>query len=59
MQIRVEELNDLAAATQTFLELTKGRKHFAFYAKVGAGKTTFITSLLNLMGIEDHVSTLT
>ena len=56
MQIKVADIADLPRAVNVFMELTAGRKFFAFYAKMGAGKTTFITALLKEMGIEDHVS---
>lgn len=52
MTIEVKTIHDLPAASKTFLEETDNRKIFAFDGKMGAGKTTFIISLLKAMGVE-------
>lgn len=53
MEIHIQSLQDLPRAAKTFLDEVGHRKVFAFDAEMGAGKTTFIISLLNAMGIED------
>lgn len=53
MKIEINTLQDLPAAAKTFLEETHNRKVFAFDGQMGAGKTTFIISLLKAMGVED------
>lgn len=53
MTIEVKSLEDLPSAAQFFLEETDNRKVFAFEGQMGAGKTTFIVSLLKAMGVED------
>ncbi len=53
MEIRIESLNAIHNAASEFLKLTEKYKIFAFEAEMGTGKTTFITSLLNAMGIEE------
>ena len=53
MIIELKSLEDLPSAAKTFLEETDNRKVFAFEGQMGAGKTTFIVSLLKAMGVED------
>lgn len=53
MNIEINTLNDLPSAAMKFLEETDNRKVFAFSGKMGAGKTTFIVSLLKAMGVVD------
>jgi tRNA threonylcarbamoyladenosine biosynthesis protein TsaE len=53
MIIEIKSLEDLPSAAKTFLEETDNRKVFAFDGQMGAGKTTFIVSLLKAMGVED------
>jgi tRNA threonylcarbamoyladenosine biosynthesis protein TsaE len=53
LEILVHTLHDLSSASQTFLEHFGHNKIFAFHAEMGTGKTTFINSLLNAMGIEE------
>jgi tRNA threonylcarbamoyladenosine biosynthesis protein TsaE len=53
MIIEIKSLEDLPSASKTFLEETDNRKVFAFEGQMGAGKTTFIVSLLKAMGVED------
>ncbi len=53
MEIQIQSLQDLPHAAKTFLDEVGHRKIFAFDAEMGVGKTTFIISLLNAMGIED------
>lgn len=53
MEIQIESVEDLPRAAQLFLEQFDHRKIFLFSAEMGAGKTTFISALLNAMGIDD------
>ena len=53
MNIEINTLSDLPSAAMKFLEETDNRKVFAFNGQMGAGKTTFIVSLLTAMGVED------
>ncbi len=53
MNIEINTLADLPSAAMKFLEETDNRKVFAFNGQMGAGKTTFIVSLLTAMGVED------
>jgi len=56
MNIRIENTEGLAAAAQQFVEAMDGRKVFAFYGKMGAGKTTFIKAVCEALGVEDVVT---
>lgn len=49
-------LKDIDRAANEFLSITEGYKHFAFYGSMGAGKTTFITSVCKVLGCDDLVS---
>lgn len=55
--IHIASLQDLDRAAREFLELTRGWSIIAFYAPMGAGKTTFTTALCHVLGVkEDAVS---
>lgn len=55
--IEIPGLEALEQAASDFLEQTTGHKLIAFHARMGAGKTTFITALCKTLGVnEDAVS---
>lgn len=54
--IRIETLQDYGTAAQEFIAQMDDRKIFAFYGKMGAGKTTFIKHLCEAMGVKDIVN---
>ena len=56
-EINIQNLNDLDRAAGEFLSEIGDRKIIAFYAPMGAGKTTFTTALCRCLGVrEDAVS---
>lgn len=55
--ITISGLPDLGRAAEEFLKETSGHTLIAFYAPMGAGKTTFITAVCKALGLqEDAVS---
>ena len=54
--IEIPSLESLPQAAQQFIAAMKGRKVFAVYGKMGAGKTTFIKELCKALGTEDEVN---
>jgi len=51
--IEIKSLNDLNSAAKEFLEKTNSNKKFAFYGKMGVGKTTFIKQICKNLGISE------
>ena len=56
MQLRIDNLIEIDKVAAEFIKLVGQNRIFAFYGKMGAGKTTFINSILKVMGIKDHTS---
>lgn len=56
MEIEICNIDELPVAADKFLKAMGDRKHFAFHAPMGAGKTTFISELCKAMGAEDEAS---
>ena len=54
--IRIENIDDLASAAQKFVDEMGENRVFAFYGKMGAGKTTFIKAICEALGVEDVVT---
>ena len=56
-QIQIAGLEDLDRAARDFLEAIEGNTLIAFYAPMGAGKTTFTTAICKALGVqEDAIS---
>ena len=56
MEITIRDTDGLASAAQQFVEAMGERRVFAFYGKMGAGKTTFIKAICEALGVEDTVT---
>jgi tRNA threonylcarbamoyladenosine biosynthesis protein TsaE len=56
MQLRIDNVLEIDKAAAKFIKLVGQNRIFAFYGEMGAGKTTFINSILKVMGIKDHTS---
>lgn len=52
-QIQIAGLQDLERAAGEFLRLLGGHTLVAFYAPMGAGKTTFTTAVCKALGVEE------
>ncbi len=55
MTITIRDLADLDRAAAEFLEKIGDSRLVAFYAPMGAGKTTFTTALCRQLGVTDAV----
>lgn len=55
MTITIRDLTDLDRAAAEFLEKIGDSRLVAFYAPMGAGKTTFTTALCRQLGVTDAV----
>lgn len=56
MEIRINSLVDINEAAKTFVENMGDGKVFAFYGKMGAGKTTFVKAVCECLGVEDVIT---
>ena len=56
MEIKIENTQNLAVAAQKFVDEMGENRVFAFYGKMGAGKTTFIKAICEALGVEDVVT---
>lgn len=54
-EIIIKDLRELDVAAKKFIDLIGDRKLIAFYAPMGAGKTTFTTAVCKLLGVRDPV----
>lgn len=52
----VYELDNIENAAKEFLQITKNYKVLAFSGDLGAGKTTFISSLCKLLNVSETIS---
>ena len=50
-EITIENLEGISTAAQEFLKQIGSRKLIAFYAPMGAGKTTFTTAICKALGV--------
>ena len=52
----IRNLQEIENTVKDFIEANKTQKIFAFYGKMGTGKTTFIKELCRQLGSEDVVT---
>lgn len=56
MEITLKSLDQLPAAAKEFINAIDQSTVFAFYGKMGAGKTTFIKAVCEALGVTDVVN---
>lgn len=54
--IQINSVDEIAKAAKTFLDHFKEDRIFAFYGKMGAGKTTLIKALCRQLGSADPIT---
>ena len=56
MKITIHNTDNLREAARQFISAIGDRRIFAFYGKMGAGKTTFIKAICEELGVEDVIT---
>ena len=56
MEIRIKDISSIRQAAKEFIAQIGDRKVFAFYGKMGAGKTTFISAVCEELGVSDVIN---
>ena len=56
MEIRISNLDNIRETARQFIENIGDHRVFAFYGKMGAGKTTFIKAICEELGVEDIIT---
>ena len=56
MTIRIASIDQIGAAAREFINTIGDRRVFAFYGKMGAGKTTFIKAVCEELGVDDVIT---
>ena len=54
--IRIESLEKIQEAAKNFVTNMGDNTVFAFYGKMGAGKTTFVKAICEELGVEDTIT---
>ena len=56
MEIRIDKLENIREAAKQFVAAIDQSTVFAFYGKMGAGKTTFIKAICEELGVNDVIT---
>ena len=56
MELRIDNIDSIREAARQFVAATEENTVFAFYGKMGAGKTTFIKAVCEELGVEDVIT---
>ena len=56
MEIKIKSIDTIRESAREFIENIGESKVFAFYGKMGAGKTTFVKAICEELGVEDVIT---
>ncbi|MCR5471534.1 tRNA threonylcarbamoyladenosine biosynthesis protein TsaE [Prevotella communis] len=56
MEIKIQNIDTIRESAREFIQNIGERKVFAFYGKMGAGKTTFVKAICEELGVEDVIT---
>jgi tRNA threonylcarbamoyladenosine biosynthesis protein TsaE len=56
MTIQISSLSSIHEAARQFIDAMGDRRIFAFYGKMGAGKTTFVKAICEELGVTDVIN---
>ena len=56
MEIKINSLENIREAAREFISMIGEHRVFAFYGKMGAGKTTFIKAVCEELGVKDVIT---
>ena len=56
MEIRITDIDHIREAAREFIEHIGDHRVFAFYGKMGAGKTTFVKAICEELGVDDVIT---
>ena len=56
MEIKIQSIDTIREAAREFIEKMGDHKVFAFYGKMGAGKTTYVKAICEELGVNDVIT---
>ena len=56
MMIKIQDIDTIREAAREFIAQIGNHRVFAFYGKMGAGKTTFIKAVCEELGVQDVIN---
>ena len=56
MEIKIQDIDHIREAAREFIKYIGDRRVFAFYGKMGAGKTTFVKAICEELGVDDVIT---
>ena len=56
ISIKIQDIDHIREAAREFIEHIGDHRVFAFYGKMGAGKTTFVKAICEELGVDDVIT---